>query len=86
VRLAADAPEKFFTAKCPGYSLEPRIPCLVRRTTGGRVTFAAVYDWAGDDQGTLSVNLIPDGVELRTASGASTVRFADKGVTIDEKR
>ncbi len=34
VRLASDATESIYTAKCPSYNLEPRIPCVVRRAVG----------------------------------------------------
>ncbi len=79
VRLAANVPETVFTAKCPGYSLEPRIPGLLRRATGARVAFAAVYEWTKDDGEILGVGVDDDGsVEIRGRAGTAVVRFDDK--------
>lgn len=86
VRLAADTPEMIYSAKCPGYSLEPRIPCLVRRAVGGRVSFATVYDWAEADQETPGGRIVEnDSLEIRRATGTTVVRFQDAGVTVDDK-
>jgi hypothetical protein len=41
-----DAAESLYSARCPGYALEPRIPCLIRRVSGTTARLAAVYDWS----------------------------------------
>lgn len=86
VWLSANAPEEFFTAKSPGYNLEPRIPCLVRRAQGGQVTFATVYDWSAGERQTLGVRIGDDNsVEIRRATGTKAIRFGEQDVVIGEK-
>ena len=38
------------SATCPGYHLEPRFPCLVRRVKGQTAAFGAVYDWSREQR------------------------------------
>ncbi|MGE0607953.1 MAG: heparinase II/III family protein [Pirellulales bacterium] len=87
VWLAASSPETIFSAQCPGYNLEPKIPCMIRRTKGGHVTFAAVYDWSAEDRRTFGVGISQDGeLQIRRATGTTLVRFSEDGVTVQEKQ
>ena len=84
VWLAADSPQNTFTAKCPGYNLEPRLPCLLRRATGGRVAFATVYDWAEGDRQTLGLRIVNlNTLELRRASKTTEIEFLENGVQVN---
>lgn len=69
VWLVSNTDEEIYSAKCPGYSLEPRIPCLVRRVAGANARFGAVYDWSSGRRRITGASI--------EASGQITVARAD---------
>lgn len=76
--------ESLYSARCPGYSLEPKIPCLIRRVTGAAATFAVVYDWSAGDRRLTAASLdATGGITIVRASGVrSTVRFTADGPNV----
>ena len=75
-----DAAESLYSARCPGYALEPRIACLIRRVSGSAARFAAVYDWSVGDRRLVAASLDAAGrivIERASSPAARTsLRFA----------
>jgi hypothetical protein len=72
VWLLAAPDESLISAKCFGYNLEPRIPCLVRRVANKSAVFAAVYDWSAGDGRITAVTRSDDGrITVQRADGST---------------
>lgn len=89
LRLWLDGPtqEELITCTGIGYTIDAKVPCLIRRVQGKEARFVTVYDLSGD--GTFVTGLGRAGPGeggwiIRTTRGDRKVRFTEKGASLSE--
>jgi len=82
--FAGDGPEDTFAANGIGYTIDQKVPCLIRRRHARQTRFVAVYDLSAKNDAVLAVRA--DGnlnqvvlAEVETGNGTWVVRLTSSG-------
>lgn len=81
--LAGEKQEQLFAATGIGYSIDSRVPCLIRRVHGNRARFITVYDLNMETEYVLGVTATDDRtphLAVKTQEGLWNIEFGRENV------
>jgi len=84
--LEGPAQEQLITCKGIGYTIDAKVPCLIRRVQEKEARFVTVYDLSGDGTFVIGLRRTGRGEEswiIRTHRGDRRVKFSEKGVSME---
>jgi hypothetical protein len=77
--LAGNPKEQAISAIGIGYTVEAKVPCLIRRVTGNRAQFATAYDLSGKGDAVTAFTASEKGIEIQTPRGKQIITFTEAG-------